>query len=255
MIKITYVVFDLEFNQSSEDKEHRLLNFEILQIGAVKLDEHFNVIDEFNKLIKPSVNLQIHPYVKNLININEYFLNNSDKFPKVFEDFLNFLDNDSILVVWGKEDIKTLFDNINFHNIPCDSLPTTYIDIQNYANKHFNIKKGLKIGLKKAVDLLDIKTSNNFHDAFYDALYTSEILKRLYTPLIKPSIYKHVENNKNETIKATPTTSNYISSLIKEIEKKLQRPINGEEKKIINLTYNLMKKKSKNYSYKKRKAK
>ena len=233
MIKISYVVFDLEFNQSSEDKEHRLLNFEIIQIGAIKLDEHFNVIDKFNKLVKPSVNLEIHPYVKNLVNIDENCLNSSDRFPKVFNDFLNFLDDNSIFVVWGKDDIKTLLANAKFHNLSCEPLPNMYIDIQNYGNKYFNVRKGLKIGLKKAVKLLNINATDNFHDAFYDAYCTAEVFKKLYSSSIIPTIYSSTENKRKPYEKTTTD----LSLLIKQMEKIFKRPMNKEEREIIRLSY------------------
>ena len=88
------MVFDLEFNQSSEDKEHRILNFEVIQIGAVKLDKNFNIVDKFNRLVKPSVNVDLHPYVKNLLNLDEKLLEVSDTFPQVFNDFIKFLNTD-----------------------------------------------------------------------------------------------------------------------------------------------------------------
>ena len=49
-----FIVFDLEFNQSS-NKEDRLaqLPFEIIQIGALKLDEDFNTIkDKYEQYFK-----------------------------------------------------------------------------------------------------------------------------------------------------------------------------------------------------------
>lgn len=232
MIKINYVVFDLEFNQSSEDKEHRLLNFEIIQIGAVKLDENFNIIDKFNKLVKPSVNLTLHPYVKNLLNIDEKLLEVSDIFPTVFNDFINFLDEDTVFVVWGKDDIKTLLKNANFHKLSTP-LPTLYIDIQNYGNKYFGLKRGLKIGLKKAVELLEIENTNEFHDAYYDALCTAKVFKRLYTSSIKPIPYTsntpRCEKQEKKVID--------MESLIKQIEKIFKRPMTKEETEIIRLSY------------------
>ena len=51
-----YIIFDLEFNQSS-NKEEKLdeLPFEIIQIGALKLDENLEVISIFNELVKKSL--------------------------------------------------------------------------------------------------------------------------------------------------------------------------------------------------------
>ena len=52
-----YIVFDLEWNQSIEGKEHSIEHFpfEIIEIGAVKLDEKRNMVSEFHGLITPQV--------------------------------------------------------------------------------------------------------------------------------------------------------------------------------------------------------
>ena len=50
-----YIVLDLEWNQSPTGKKNTVseIPFEIIQIGAVKLDSNFNIIDEFNMNIRP----------------------------------------------------------------------------------------------------------------------------------------------------------------------------------------------------------
>ncbi len=227
------MVFDLEFNQSSEDKEHRILNFEVIQIGAVKLDKNFNIVDKFNRLVKPSVNVDLHPYVKNLLNLDEKLLEVSDTFPQVFNDFIKFLNTDTIFVVWGKDDIKTLLKNASFHKLSTILLPTSYIDIQSYGNKYFGLKKGLKIGLKKAVELLEIENTNEFHDAYYDALCTAKVFKKLYIPSMQPIIYT---SNKSRCEKQEKKIID-MESLIKQIEKIFKRPMTKEEMEIIRLSY------------------
>ena len=43
-----YVIFDLEWNQSpyGQSGEHPRMPFEIIEIGAVKLNDQFEIIDE-----------------------------------------------------------------------------------------------------------------------------------------------------------------------------------------------------------------
>ena len=57
-----YIVFDLEWNQSIEGKEHSIEHFpfEIIEIGAVKLDERRNMVSEFHGLITPQVYVELH---------------------------------------------------------------------------------------------------------------------------------------------------------------------------------------------------
>ena len=54
---MNYIVFDLEWNQSSTGREAEVaaLPFEIVEIGAVKLNCHGFRIGEFGELIKPAV--------------------------------------------------------------------------------------------------------------------------------------------------------------------------------------------------------
>ena len=63
-------VLDLEFNQaydfgddSSQAEPNPKCRFEIIQIGAVKVDDNFKVHDKFNIYIKPTLYPRIHPYV------------------------------------------------------------------------------------------------------------------------------------------------------------------------------------------------
>ena len=53
----TYIVLDLEWNQSPIGKEGAVeaIPFEIIEIGAVKLDENLEYMSEFHEFISPVV--------------------------------------------------------------------------------------------------------------------------------------------------------------------------------------------------------
>ena len=54
---MNYVVFDLEWNQGNQvqQTEHADIPFEVIEIGAVKLNDKYVMINEFSRLIKPEV--------------------------------------------------------------------------------------------------------------------------------------------------------------------------------------------------------
>ena len=54
-----YVIFDLEWNQCpyGKGKENPKLPFEIIEIGAVKIDEDANVLDTFSIHLRPSISI------------------------------------------------------------------------------------------------------------------------------------------------------------------------------------------------------
>ena len=44
--------------------------FEIIEIGAVKLDENFQMVDEFHRLIRPQVYGQMHHMISEVTHMN-----------------------------------------------------------------------------------------------------------------------------------------------------------------------------------------
>ena len=54
---MNYIVFDLEWNQNPSGKKTRndRLPFEIIEIGAVKVNSKKEITDHFHRLIKPQV--------------------------------------------------------------------------------------------------------------------------------------------------------------------------------------------------------
>ena len=66
-----YVILDLEWNQSSRGEEEvtRILPFEIVEIGAIKLNKTRKMIDEFNELVKPQVYHEMHHITRKLIHL------------------------------------------------------------------------------------------------------------------------------------------------------------------------------------------
>ncbi len=95
----------------------------------------------------------------------------------------------SVLCVWGVADINELFRNIEYHGLDASIVPTEYINIQSYASKQLNCKKGINIGLGNAAKLLNIPIENEFHNAFNDAYYTAKVFKIIYNEDIKTKVY------------------------------------------------------------------
>ncbi len=181
-----YIVCDFEFNQAydfeldQKTKSNPICPFEIIQIGAVKLSEDFEEVGEFNMLIKPTLYPKLNPYVSKLTGItDESFKNNNIKnFNEVIKLFADFCGEERpILCVWGKNDISTLFKNIEYNKTSGYDLPIEYINIQEYASRKLKHYSGTHIGLKRAIEQLDINLGIDYHDALNDAKYTAEIFK------------------------------------------------------------------------------
>lgn len=235
---MNYIVYDLEFNHEHHEKNENIIPskcpFEIIQIGALKLDENFNTIESFNKLVKPKLYTTLHPYVQSLTNITTEMLVNAPSFKDVYKDFSHFIGGDkNVLCVWGVTDIKELIRNVEFHDLNTSIIPKQYINIQQYASKYLKYSKGSSIGLKNAVELFNIPINLDFHDAFNDAYYTCEIFKNIYTPEMKPVSYITNKYGRERKVKAKFDSI----SLINQFEKMFNRKMTPEEKSIIRLAY------------------
>ena len=238
-----YIIFDLEFNQDYPILKGSKINstnkcpFEILQLGALKLDEKFQRVSTLNRLVKPDIYKSLNPFIKKMTGIREVQLINAKPFKEVYQEFIEFIkDDSSVLCVWGITDIKELFRNMEYHGISTSSLPKKYINIQSYASKYLSCKKNVSIGLCNAVELLNISRSMPFHDAFNDAFYTAEILKRIYNEQMLPQLYIAKKLDLISVAKTKKITLDNIN-LLKQFEKMFQRKMTCEEKTIIKLAY------------------
>lgn len=240
-----YIVFDLEFNQGFDKKINKTVSnekcpFEIIQIGAIKLDSNFNLIDTFNSYVKPQLYKKIHPFVGKMTNITIDDVLDAPTFPQVYKDFKKFISTKNpVLCVWGTGDLKELYRNINYYSLPSKTLPKSYINIQHHASNYFNNPAGKSIGLQNAINILGLNQDKSYHNALNDAYYTSQVFIKIYNPSIVPDVYTYTTVKAPCTSKRSQKNQLDYDKLFKEFEKLLERPLTREDKKIIDLAYKM----------------
>ena len=107
---MTYIVLDLEWNQcpDGKEKEEALLLFEIIEIGAVKMDSQHRILDQFHELIHPQVYSSLHFMTREIISIREADLESCRNFPEVAKDFLKWCGEDARFCTWGSTGLLEL---------------------------------------------------------------------------------------------------------------------------------------------------
>lgn len=239
-----YIVFDLEFNQGFDRELNKTVSnercpFEIIQIGAIKLDAHFNIIDTFNSFVKPEIYKSIHPFVGKMTGITFNHVKDAPNFPQVYKEFKKFISTKKpILCVWGTADLKELHRNINFYGLPSKTLPKEYINIQKHASEYFNNPSGKSIGLQNAISILGIEEGKSYHNALNDAYYTAQVFMRIHNPSIVSDIYIYTTLKPNSVKRCNKKEVNY-DKLFTEFTKILERDLTKDEKKIIDLAYKM----------------
>lgn len=177
---MNYIVFDLEWNQpiDSNPDNKRALAFEIIEIGAVKLNEKFEIIDSFSELIRPVVYRKLNWHTKNMLKINIKDLNNCRRFKDVAKDFLSFCGEDAVFGTWGTQDLSEFQRNMAYYGMkPLSDGPIMFYDIQKMYGQYTGEQRAYN--LESAVDLIGIEKDTPFHRAYADAYYTGKIMSYL----------------------------------------------------------------------------
>ena len=156
---MNYIVFDLEWNQSPGGKKYSnsRLPFEIIEIGAVKMNEQREVVDVFQRLVKPQVYNWIHDSIHEVIHVDYKDLADGVSFQQAADEFLDWCGEDFVFCTWGMQDLTELQRNLKYYDL-LELLPgpVTYYDIQKlFSWFHENMK--LRRGLEYAVDTLGIR--------------------------------------------------------------------------------------------------
>lgn len=175
---MNYIVLDLEWNQSNtgEEPEIKTMPFEIIDIGAIKLNEEREMIEEYNQLIKPTVYQYMHKITGNLIHLHMKDLQKGRPFVDVIREFLCWCGEDFIFCTWGPLDLYELQRNMHYYEMePLSDIPIKFLDIQKLFSIAYEDKKTRR-SLEYATNYLDIKNDIPFHRAFSDAYYTAQIL-------------------------------------------------------------------------------
>ena len=174
-----YIIFDLEWNQCPKgpDYENPRLPFEIIEIGAVKLNDAFEVVDEFSRIVKPRVYKYLHNHIRQMLNYDETYLRTGQPFEMVCKEFKAWCGSDYMFGTWGPSDLTQLQKNMDYYYIKNFTEPFKYYNIQSIFAESYPDMGACK--LERAVTALELPTTEDFHTAINDARYTAAIFQQL----------------------------------------------------------------------------
>ena len=176
-----YIVLDLEWNQPFSNKQAKkqpfLLVGEIIEIGAYKLDDNLNVVDDFKIWVAPKYYKKLQSRVKRITGITQSMLAYGVPFINAVSHFKRWCGTEYVILTWGRDDIPMLIDNLRLHSLDTSWIPRWY-NLQLIFSKQF-FGDSQQRSLASAVDFFEIETTRSAHDAHNDAYYTSEVCKHL----------------------------------------------------------------------------
>lgn len=177
-----FIVLDLEWNQALSGNPYRrddlTLAGEIIQIGAVKLDDTLHCVDSLRICVAPKYYKKMHWSVKKLTGISTRSLSDGLSFPDAFAQLSAFCGEDYAFLTWGPDDLPMLRSNLRLHKIQYVE-PIPWYDLQKiYARVVHGEKR--QYSLADALNHFSITDTYPAHDALNDALNTAMLCPHLH---------------------------------------------------------------------------
>ncbi len=192
-----------------------MVPFEIIEIGAIKLNTEFVQTGHFCEVVKPSIYKRLHNISRDITHLSMKQLNKGKSFKDVFSRFLEWCGDDFMICTWGCTDLTELQRNMKYHGFPLFKAPVLYYDIQKIFSIVYEENKKTRRSLQDAVNYLNIKSDIPFHRALSDACYTAEVIKHLnFSDLTKNysiDYYQKPTSKKDEFFLEYEDYTKYIS--------------------------------------------
>jgi len=212
-----YIVLDLEWNQAAYKVDEEIeIPFEIIEIGAVKLNDKGEKVDEFQELIRP----QVYPFLlRRTKELTGWTDEDLDKRGVYFEDacekFLKWCGKSYTFCVWGTTDLPQLERNMDYFKIKIPwKYPFKYLDVQ----KLYALQEGegkVRRALEYVIERYELPADRPFHHALDDAFYTSQVFQRIdrekYEAYYSVDYYRLPKNYFEEATFRFATYSKYVS--------------------------------------------
>jgi len=155
---------------------------EIIQIGAVLIDNTFTISDRFSTYVCPQYGV-VDDFITGLTGITPADVKNAPIFEKALEQFLAWLPSNTIIVSWSESDKQQIESELNskaVSNLEITTLFSTWLDCQ--AQFGEKMKASTKVyKLSEALRIADIDFDENEHDGLVDAYNTALLFIKMNT--------------------------------------------------------------------------
>lgn len=178
-----FIILDLEWN-TAFDRVHKEFVNEIIEFGAVKLNEELQEVDTFSSFVKPVIEKKLTSRVRKLTHITNEDVQSAEGYLPVTNQFSDWIGDDpeTIVMSWGDMDIRALISNngFAFKNV---TIPYVhhYVDLQNCFMKQKGLPKAHQVGLSTAAEMIDLDPeAYALHRALGDSLLASDCFRAIY---------------------------------------------------------------------------
>lgn len=192
-----YIILDMEWDGAYYPKISRFIN-QIIQIGAVKLNENFEIEDTFEKTVRSSFSKKVSGRFTSLTGITTADMLSGIPLEKAVREYNAWAGNNTVTMTWSNSDLFSIIENEK--NLMKDARfhIERYLDLQSYIQNEMRIlgfEFNSQIALGKAAEMLGITTEEyDLHTAKDDSLVCAALLKNHYNKERFDALIKDTQN-------------------------------------------------------------
>ena len=176
------VVIDVEMCKVQMKAYNYPYKNEIIQIGAVKMNENYEILDSFSTYVKPRYG-KIDHFIDRLTGISERNLKGAPDIEDALLKMLQWIgDDETVFYSWSTTDYDQICNEIRYKcrdDLNWDLLlnQENWIDYQERLGARLESQRSLK--LSDALELVEIDTKGRAHDGLDDAYNTARMIAKL----------------------------------------------------------------------------
>ena len=202
-----YIILDFEMNPvDRKNRGSAAACREIIEIGAIRLDENFELKDEFRSYVKPHFSSLVDDRILRMTGITTSNIVDAVSLEEILSTFESWIgyEADTTVYSWSASDRNQLTTECDVKGIAFPANMNVCKDAQKIYSKAMGcFDRGRALSLRKAAEqfgiIMDQKKS---HSALYDAKVTAQLVSYIKNGEYKTQIpaLKKASVSKNEQV-------------------------------------------------------
>lgn len=194
---MNYIILDMEWDSAYFKKSKGFIN-QIIQIGAVKLDSQFNIIDTFEKTINSSISKKLTGRFSRLTGITNDMMRAGIPLKDAVLCYNDWIGDDTVTMTWSNSDLYCMLENEQNLLDGVKFKLQKYLDLQSFVQNELRLQGAeitSQISLSTAAEKLGIETEGlDFHTAKDDCIACAKLLEKCYNKKRFEALIKDTEN-------------------------------------------------------------
>jgi len=160
-------------------EEYDICSKEIIEIGAIKLDENYEKIGSFKRFIKPQYNSEIEHIIQHLTGIRYDMVKNEPEFNEVINEFAEWCakDGDFEIYAWSNCDRVQFMKELTLKQVKLSEnlckMANQWKDFQRIFD--IEVHACHSTSLENALKMVGLEFEGRAHDGMVDATNTAKL--------------------------------------------------------------------------------